>query len=89
MKLQRLWQPTHPMFWLMVVFNVLSSVCAWALRAMALPYPVMLLIALVALGNVVGGLWCAWFLLRNEHQTNQSAAGHHAALAQRDSDQNH
>ncbi|MFM8898456.1 MAG: hypothetical protein ACKOF9_00675 [Burkholderiales bacterium] len=66
MKLQRLWQPTHPMFWLMVAFNVLSSVCAWALRAVELPYPVMLFIALVALGNVVGGLWCAWYLLKSE-----------------------
>jgi hypothetical protein len=68
MKLQRLWQPAHPMFWLMVVFNVLSSVCAWALRAVALPYPVMLFIALVALGNVVGGLVCAWQLLQGESQ---------------------
>jgi hypothetical protein len=68
MKLQRLWQPAHPMFWLMVVFNVLSSVCAWALRAVALPYPVMLFIALVALGNVAGGLLCAWRLLQDESQ---------------------
>ncbi len=51
---------------MMVAFNVLSSVCAWALRAVALPYPVMLFIALVALGNVAGGLWCAWCLLQGE-----------------------
>ncbi len=68
MKLQRLWQPTHRLFWLMVTFNLLSSVCAWTLRAVALPYPVMLLIALVAIGNVLGGLWCAWSLLGHEPQ---------------------
>ncbi len=66
MKLQRLWQPTSPVFWMMVAFNVLSSVGAWVLRAVALPYPVMLFVALVALGNVAGGLWCAWRLLQGE-----------------------
>jgi hypothetical protein len=66
MKLQRLWQPTSPVFWMMVAFNVLSSVGAWVLRAFALPYPLMLLIALIALGNVAGGLWCAWHLLTDK-----------------------
>jgi 4-hydroxybenzoate polyprenyltransferase len=66
MNLKSLWQPHHPVFWLMVVFNILSSVCAWALRNMALPYPVMLLIGLVALCNVAGGLWCAWLLLQKK-----------------------
>ena len=37
MKLKRLWQPTSLVFWLMVAFNVLSSVGAWVLRAVALP----------------------------------------------------
>jgi hypothetical protein len=63
MKLQRLWQPRNPIFWLMVVFNLLSSVCAWVLRSIVLPYPVMLLVTLLALGNVVFGLWCAWRLV--------------------------
>jgi hypothetical protein len=65
MKLQRLWQPTSPVLWLMVAFNVLSSVGAWVLRTVALPYPLMLLIALISLGNVVGGLWCAWSLIQD------------------------
>ena len=33
MKLARLWQPRSPLFWLMVGFNVLSSLCAWAAAA--------------------------------------------------------
>jgi hypothetical protein len=69
MKLQRLWQPASPVFWMMVTFNVLSSAGAWALRAVALPYPVMLLIAIVTLGNVAGGLWCAWYLVSAKNQT--------------------
>ncbi len=66
MKIRRLWQPQHPVFWLMVVFNILSSLCAWALRSVSLPYPLMLVIALVAMGNVAGGLWCAWWLMATE-----------------------
>ena len=66
MKLKRLWQPTSLVFWLMVAFNVLSSVGAWVLRAVALPYPLMLFIALISLGNVVGGLWCAWSLIQDD-----------------------
>ena len=63
MKLQRLWQPRHPIFWLLVVFNLLSSVCAWVLRSFSMPYPLMLSVAGLALGNVVFGLWCAWRLV--------------------------
>ena len=45
---------------------MLSSVGAWVLRAVALPYPLMLFIALISLGNVVGGLWCAWSLIQDD-----------------------
>jgi hypothetical protein len=66
MKLKRLWQPTSLVFWLMVAFNVLSSLGTWVLRTIALPYPLMLLIALISLGNAVGGLWCAWSLVQDD-----------------------
>jgi len=63
MKLRRLWQPRNPLFWMMVMFNVLSSVCSWAMRAFPLNMPALLLIGGVALMNVVFGLLAAWKLV--------------------------
>jgi hypothetical protein len=63
---KRLWQPRNPMFWMMVGFNVLSSVCSWALRALPLNTVGLLLVGFVALLNVGAGLLAAWTLLRTE-----------------------
>jgi hypothetical protein len=63
---KRLWQPRNPMFWMMVGFNALSSVCTWAMRALPLNTAGLLLLAFVALLNVGCGLLAAWTLLRNE-----------------------
>jgi hypothetical protein len=66
---KRLWQPRNPMFWMMVGFNALSSVCTWAMRALPLNTAGLLLLAFVALLNVGCGLLAAWTLLRNEPLT--------------------
>ncbi len=66
MKLSRLWQPRKLLFWQMVLFNVLSSVCSWALRALPLNTVAMLVVALVALLNVGFGLLAAWMLMRED-----------------------
>lgn len=63
---KRLWQPRNPMFWMMVGFNVLSSLCTWALRALPLSTAGLLLVGFVALLNVGCGLLAAWALLRQE-----------------------
>lgn len=65
MKWSRLWRPRHPAFWLMVAFNLWSSLLAWVLRSFVLPLPWMLLLALLALFNVALGLWSAWLLLKS------------------------
>jgi hypothetical protein len=65
-KLSRLWQPGRLLFWQMVFFNLMSSVCAWALRTYTLSTWAMLLMAVVALLNVGFGLAIAWLLLRDE-----------------------
>ncbi len=64
MKLARLWQPGHALFWQMVVFNLLSSLCAWALRSLELNGFGLALIGTAALGNVAFGLLAAWKLLQ-------------------------
>lgn len=63
---RRLWQPRRGLFWLMLAFNGLSSLCAWALRALPLNTVGQLLLAFVALLNVVFGLLAAWQLWRQE-----------------------
>ena len=66
MKLRRLWQPDKPLFWLMLAFNVLSSLCAWLMRTLPLSAPTLWLVGSVALGNVAFGLWAAWRLVQDE-----------------------
>jgi len=63
-KLGRLWQPRRGLFWQMVVFNVLSSACAWALRTLPLNTVALVVLGIVALLNVGFGLLAAWALLR-------------------------
>jgi hypothetical protein len=64
MKFSRLWQPGNPLFWQWLFFNVMSSVCGWAMRAYPLNMAGLLLLAFVALLNVVFGLLAAWKLLQ-------------------------
>jgi hypothetical protein len=66
LKLSRLWQPRRLLFWQMVMFNVLSSVCSWAMRALPLNTVGLLLVGGVALLNVAFGLLAAWALMREE-----------------------
>ncbi len=64
--LSRLWQPRRLLFWQMLMFNVLSSVCTYALRALPLNMVGLLLVGGVALLNVGFGLLAAWALVREE-----------------------
>ena len=66
MQLKRLWQPGTLLFWQMVIFNVLSSVCGWALRALPLNTVGLLLIATVGLLNCVFGMLAMWRLMRDQ-----------------------
>ena len=65
MKLGRLWQPGRLLFWLMLGFNALSSLCSYALRALPLNTAGLWLLTAVALLNVAGGLWAAWQLVKD------------------------
>jgi hypothetical protein len=66
MQWKRLWQPRRGLFWMMLGFNVLSSVCTWAMRALPLNTVGLLLLAFIALMNVAFGLLAAWQLMRDE-----------------------
>jgi hypothetical protein len=66
LKLRRLWQPGRALFWQMLFFNIMSSVCTWAMRALPLNTAGLLLLAFIALLNVGFGLAAAWMLMRDE-----------------------
>ena len=65
-RLGRLWQPGRLLFWQMVMFNVLSSVCGWALRALPLNGVGLAVVGLMGLLNVAFGLLAAWKLVTEE-----------------------
>jgi 4-hydroxybenzoate polyprenyltransferase len=65
-KLKRLWQPQRLLFWQMLMFDVLSSACAWALNTLPLNSLGLGVVGLLGLMNVGFGLLAAWALLREE-----------------------
>ncbi len=75
MKWQRLWQPQRLLFWQMVIFNILSSVCSWALRALPLNGIGLAVVGAVALANVGFGLVAAWALLKDPAPGELQPAG--------------
>ena len=62
--LSRLWQPRRLLFWQMLLFNVLSSLCTYAMRALPLNTMGLLLVGGIALLNVGFSLMAAWALIR-------------------------
>lgn len=66
MKLGRLYQPRNPAFWLMVVFNLLSTLLAWVARTYELAPAAALVLAGVAIANALIGLRLMLLLMRDE-----------------------
>lgn len=61
-RLRRLWQPRHPLFRLMLVFNVLSSGMAWTLHLARPEGALLWILTLLALGNAGAGMVLLWRL---------------------------
>jgi uncharacterized membrane protein HdeD (DUF308 family) len=61
---RRIWQPQRGLFWLMLVFNALSSVLAWALHLLQPTGGLLVVITLLALTNAVMGWWLLAILWR-------------------------
>lgn len=64
-KFRRLYQPQNPMFWLMLVLNVLSSILIWMLHSRDWPFALMLLLTLFALCNAGLGIALMIRLIRS------------------------
>lgn len=66
-RLTALYQPKHPAFWLLLLFNASSSALVWAAQSMKLSIWGGLLLLLFALGNV----WWSWRLAQQLWQAKQ------------------
>lgn len=62
MKLNRLYQPRNPLFWIMVALNLLSMVLGWVTHNLATGAFFSALIVVFAVGNAVLGAYLMWWL---------------------------
>jgi hypothetical protein len=69
MKISRLFQPRKPMFWLLVVLNLLSAGISHIVRSQDLPLGIALVLAIFALGNFLLGIRIAVHLMRDASGT--------------------
>ncbi|MGA8515240.1 MAG: hypothetical protein WB821_10810 [Burkholderiaceae bacterium] len=73
MKLNRLFQPRNPLFWIVMALHALTMVLAWMLHNRPLSIFGMLLIGGFALCNAVLGMWLTWRLVREDEVSNKAA----------------
>jgi hypothetical protein len=66
LKLSRLFQPRNPLFWLMVVLNLLSSAFSYVLHTYPLTTGGTFVVAGFALSNAVIGIGLALRLMRED-----------------------
>ena len=65
MKLSRLVQPRNPLFWLMVMLNLLSMVLGWITHTQLPGIFVSSVIVLFTIGNAVLGAYLMWRLVNS------------------------
>jgi len=66
LKWSRLFQPRHPLFWMLMALNALSAMLSWIVQTKPLNTLGLALVALFLLGNAVVSMWLGWRLLREE-----------------------
>lgn len=65
MNLRRLYQPRNPLFWLMVLLNLLSTGLAWVSRSYDLTPLAAAIVASMGIGNALLGLRLMFLLMRD------------------------
>lgn len=73
---RRIWQPQRGLFWLMLAFNLLSSVLAWTLHLLQPAGVLLVLITLLALTNAAMGWWMLALLWRTGADSSTSGDTH-------------
>lgn len=76
-KWSRLFQPRHPLFWMLMALNGLSAMLSWIVQTKPLNTLGLGLVTLFLLGNALISMWLGWRLLREEphDQDERQAAG--------------
>jgi len=64
MRIARLFQLRNPLFWIFVLLNGLSTLISYLLQTQNFPLPIVLMLALFALGNMIYGIRIALRLMR-------------------------
>ncbi len=65
MKIARLYQPRNPLFWMLIVLNLLSLGLGWITHTLVLSTFASMLVSGFALGNAALGTWLAWRLVNS------------------------
>jgi hypothetical protein len=65
LKINRLYQPRNPLFWIMVVLNGLSVILGWLTHTYVLGMLASLMVVGFALGNALLGAYLAWRLVNS------------------------
>ncbi len=75
-KWSRLFQPRHPLFWMIMALNALSAMLSWVVQNKPLNTLGLGLVMIFLLGNALVSMWLGWRLLREEpHDRNERPAG--------------
>ncbi len=74
--IRRIWQPQRGLFWLMLVFNALSSVLAWTLHLLQPTGGLVVLLTLFALANTAMGWWLLAILWRTSAEPSTQGDPH-------------
>jgi hypothetical protein len=65
MKLDRLYQPRNPLFWIMMVLNLLSMALGWTAHTFQPGLWVSLVLVVFTIGNAVLGTCLTWRLVKS------------------------
>ena len=64
-KINRLFQPRNPLFWIMVMLNGLSALLGWLTHTYVMGSVVSLMMVGFAIGNALLGTYLAWRLVNS------------------------
>ncbi len=73
LKLKKIYQPSNPLFWLMLVLNTLSYALSWIVQNRALNAAGMVLAGGFALVNAILGTWLMWRLMHSDKSSVQGS----------------
>jgi len=65
LKISRLYQPRNPLFWIMVLLNLLSTALVWLTQTTPLATFGLIVVGVFALGNAILGTYLMWRLVNS------------------------